>query len=370
MMTIVDTDKLNAKYKCIFCTMLTEKASEYITDLRGWLLLKNGITKCWEWIETGRYCGDDIYGVVEENECLTGFLYYAIEAEDLNDKSGGAWCSIVEAIMYIARKVYEKDGYTSFPEPVEEVEEDMIQLAIERLSETADVQDYTDEIYDLCLKETAIADIQHRFALYQMKFDFTKLNEKYKCVFLLTLAEKAVSCIENEAERDYAKCALEACWEWVDTGKHSGATLIEFIGDDDSGLYYYEFTEREPIVTTALNFVVTAVSFVARIAFENEGVRDMPKFAAVTTDAVIPYVLDRFTMCYKDTNAYISDVYKLALTEKNGLIAYNEAITEVQKNQIKAALEFVKDTADVDEYINELYHLCLKETDITHIKPC
>lgn len=290
---------------------------------------------CWEWIETGRYCGDDIYGVVEDNICLTGFLYYAIEAKKVNNKSTGAWSSIVEAIMYIARKVYEKDGYTSFPDPIAQVEEAMIQLAIELLSETDDVQDYTDEIYNLCLKETDLESIKQRFGLYQINIDFTKLSENHKCVFLLILAEKSLSCIDNEEERKYAKCALDACWEWLDTGKYSGASLIEFTGDDDNGLFHYEITELEPIVTTAFNMVVTAVSFVARIAFENEGVLDMPKFAAVTTDAVIPYVLHRFTMCYKDTNSYITNVYKLAMKYNGGYLGFNHTITEDQKKKYR-----------------------------------
>lgn len=367
-MTFVDMDRMNTRYKCIFYALLAEKASAYITDLRAHLLLKNAITHCWEWIETGRYCGDDFYDVVVEETRYTGFLHLCDKAYSSNDKSAGAWNCIIGAIMYISRKAYEKDGYTSFPEAVGEVKEDMVQEFIGFLSETADVQEYIDEIYDLCLKETAIADIQRRFGLYQMKIDFAKLNNKYKCAFLLILVEKGLSCIEKEAQRDYAKRALDACWEWLNTGKHSGATLIEFAGDEDNGLYNYEITEKEPIVTTALNMVVTVVSFAARMAFEREGVRDIPKFAAVTTDAVVPYVLDRFTMCYKNTDSRVSNAYKLALIDYGEYIGLKDDITEVEKNKIAQALEFVMDTVDVEAYINEFYALCLNETDIASIK--
>lgn len=369
-MTFADFDQLNMKYRCILYALLAEKASAYITDLRAHLLLKNAITYSWEWIETGRYCGNDFFDVVIEEMQLTGLLFYLGRAQKSNDKSAGAWGCIVDAIMYIARKAYEKDGYTSaaFPEAIGQVKDYFIQLAIESLLKTADVQEYIEEVYDLCLKETAIADIQRRFGLYQMKIDFAKLNDKYKCAFLLILVEKGLSCIEKETQRDYAKRALDACWEWLDTGKHSGATLIEFAGDEDNGLYNYEITEKEPIVTTALNMVVTVVSFAARMAFEREGVRDIPKFAAVTTDAVVPYVLDRFTMCYKNTDSRVSNAYKLALIDYGEYIGLKDDITEVEKNKIAQALEFVMDTADVEAYINEFYALCLNETDIASIK--
>lgn len=316
-MTIVDTNKMNVKYKCIYCIMLLEKTSELITDLTESRVLRNAVTHCWEWIETGRYCGQDFLQAVIDEMRTTGFLDYHIDANIKNDiKSSEIWNSNVFSIMYIVRKAYEKDGYTRFPEAVGEVHESNVQYAIEALSKIADIEAYTDEIYELCLKETKISDIQRRFGLYQMDIDFAKLSEKYKCVFLLMLAEKLLSCIENEEERDYSQSALQACWEWLDIGRHSGASLIDFVGDDDSGIFSYEIAEEEPVVTAALNFVVTAVSFVSRIAFENEGVQDMPKFAAVTTDAVIPYVLDRFTMCYTNANQYISNVYKICLEER------------------------------------------------------
>lgn len=367
-MTFVDMDRMNTRYKCIFYALLAEKAFQYITDLRGSLLVKNAITHCWEWIETGRYCGDDFHDILMEETYLTGFTHYLADAQEKNDKSAGAWNCIVYTILHFARKAYEKDGYEHFPESIEQVHDYFIQLAIEALSETANVEDYTDEVYDLCLKKTDLESIRQRFNLYQLNFDFSKLSEKYKCVFLLILSEKALSCIENEEEREYAKRALEACWEWLDTGKHSGASLIEFTGDEDNGLYNYEITEKEPIVTTALNMVVTVVSFAARLAFEREGVRDMPKFAAATTDAVVPYVLDRFTMCYKDTDSRVSNAYKLALEYEGGYPGYYDNITKEEKNKIAQALEFVMDTADVEAYINEFYALCLNETDIASIK--
>lgn len=98
-MTTVDFDKLNTKYKCILYVVLAEKASEYITDLRARLLLKNAITHCWEWIETGRYCGNDFLDVVVEEMQLTGFLFYLGRAQKSNDKSAGAWGCIKHYII-------------------------------------------------------------------------------------------------------------------------------------------------------------------------------------------------------------------------------------------------------------------------------
>lgn len=159
-MTLVDIEKLDTENKCIFCTMLIEKAYEYIADSRGKLFIKNALTHCWEWLETGRYCGDDFYNAVIEDVYLTGFLYCAIAAEKASNKSTGAWYCIEETMMYIARKAYEKDGNRDFDEAIEEVQEECIEKAIEFLSETADIQDYTDEVYNLCLSEMDLESIK------------------------------------------------------------------------------------------------------------------------------------------------------------------------------------------------------------------
>lgn len=84
-MTFADFDQLNMKYRCILYALLAEKASAYITDLRAHLLLKNAITYSWEWIETGRYCGNDFFDVVIEEMQLTGLLFYLGRAQKSNE---------------------------------------------------------------------------------------------------------------------------------------------------------------------------------------------------------------------------------------------------------------------------------------------
>lgn len=313
-MTFIDIDRLTPKYRLVYSIMLAEKAREFISEYRGLLIIKNILTHCWEWLETQRYCGDDFYEYFDEEIHETGLRIFLERATDIVTEN--AWDCIIYTVAHVTRKVCEHEGQTTFSESISEYKESFIQNAIESLSQCGNVENYTDELYNLCLKETKIADIQNRFGLYQLNINFSELSEKYKCVLLLMLSDKTLSCIENEEQRNCSARALQTCWEWLHTGKHSGSILMDFIGDEDNGLYCCEITEKEPVVTVALNFVLTTVSFVSRIAFENEGVQDMPKFAAVTTDTVIPYVLDRFKMCYKNANQYIFNVYKICLEER------------------------------------------------------
>lgn len=175
-----------------------------------------------------------------------------------------------------------------------------------------------DEIFRISFKmfedfKEALVNIDE---LYQVKIDISKLNVKYKCVLFLMLAEEILDCISDEEKCAFAKSALQNCWEWLDTGAHSADSLLRFTGDEDTGLYNDEITEKEPVAKAAINFVLNAVSYVAREAFVSEGVQEIPRFAAAVTDTIFPYALDRFAVCRKDADEYISNVYKICLEER------------------------------------------------------
>lgn len=152
--------------------------------------------------------------------------------------------------------------------------------------------------------------------LYEVKIDITKLTPKYRCVLFLMLAEKLLERIANEEKSAYAKSALQYCWEWLDTGRHSADELFGFVEDEDKGLYHNEITEKEAVPKAAINFILNAVSYVAREAFVSVGTKEVPRLAAAVTDTIFPYVLDRFAMCEKDADEYISNVYKICLEER------------------------------------------------------
>lgn len=56
-----------------------------------------------------------------------------------------------------------------------------------------------------------------------------ELNDEYKCIFCVMLAEKAKKYLKNEDAYILIENAIEKCWEWIEFGRKSGDVFYNII---------------------------------------------------------------------------------------------------------------------------------------------
>ena len=83
----------------------------------------------------------------EEN----GFTIF--EEMENDEKIIAAWHCVIYAVAYISRAAYEKEGAIYFPEPIELVDDDIVQHMIQSLLVCdSKEREYIENVYQDCLK--------------------------------------------------------------------------------------------------------------------------------------------------------------------------------------------------------------------------
>ena len=117
----MDIAKLNSKDKCVLAIKLAEKAYLYIKDNNAKNFINNAIEVSWEWIRSGKKAGEVLYNFLDDED--TGFTLFQEMEEDEHCIS--AWDCIIDAIAYVSRAAYEKEGEKYLPEPIELVDDNI-----------------------------------------------------------------------------------------------------------------------------------------------------------------------------------------------------------------------------------------------------
>lgn len=126
----MDINKLVKEGKCILAIKSAERASLYLQEDAYKDLIHNAIKFCWEWMDTYRNnFGDTLYTFLDNEE--DGFTVFQEMEKD--EKKVHAWDCIIDAIAYVSRAAYEKDGIKFFPEPIEIVDDHILDHMIQSL---------------------------------------------------------------------------------------------------------------------------------------------------------------------------------------------------------------------------------------------
>lgn len=77
-----------------------------------------------------------------------------LQCEEENIDCINLWNCIINAIAYIARKAYEKEGINFFPEPILLVDDEIIKESIESLIQyNCEEKEFIQKIYQEYIKE-------------------------------------------------------------------------------------------------------------------------------------------------------------------------------------------------------------------------
>lgn len=146
----MDITKLEQKNKCIFAIKLAEKASSYLQECNGIGLINEAIETSWKWVHTEENLGEVLYDFLDNEE--NGFTLFQEMEED--EKNISAWDCIIDAVGYVSRAAYEKEGVKYLPEPIEIVDDNIFNHMIHSLILCDSIErEYIERVYQKCLEE-------------------------------------------------------------------------------------------------------------------------------------------------------------------------------------------------------------------------
>lgn len=146
----MDITKLEQKSKSIFAIKLAEKACSYLQESNAKDLLDEAIKVGWQWVRTEENLGEVLYNYLDNEE--NGFTFFQETEED--EKNISAWDCIIDAVAYISRVAYEKEGAKYLPEPIEIVDDSIFSHMVHSLILCNDMEcEYIETIYKKCLEE-------------------------------------------------------------------------------------------------------------------------------------------------------------------------------------------------------------------------
>ena len=145
----MDITKLNQKNKCIFSIKLAEKVTLYLKKDHSNDIINEAIGIYWKWIYTEENVGEVLYDFLDNEE--NGLTLFQEMEED--EKNIYAWDCIIDAIAYISRISYEKEGVRCLPEPIEMVDDNILIHMIHSLILCDSIEkEYIENIYKECLE--------------------------------------------------------------------------------------------------------------------------------------------------------------------------------------------------------------------------
>ena len=125
----MDINKMNYLEKCIFAIKIGEYASGIFDGDSEKTLIDEALGIAKEWVDSEQEAGETLYFFLDNED--NGFTL-SQEMEE-NETKINAWNCIIDAVAFVARAAYEKEGQEYFPEPIEIVDDSVISHMIQSL---------------------------------------------------------------------------------------------------------------------------------------------------------------------------------------------------------------------------------------------
>ena len=115
---------LNSNEKVAFFLGIGELTLKNMTENEYLIKVREALDLCWDWYETKKPTGDEIYSYLDDGTEFGGlFIYMQMDQEKANEK---IWDVLVDAITYINREAYEFNNEKHVPSPIENVDDDLV----------------------------------------------------------------------------------------------------------------------------------------------------------------------------------------------------------------------------------------------------
>lgn len=94
------------------------ETNEYYSEIR------KSLDICWEWAKTREITGDEIYYLLDDGTEFGGL--FIIMQMDTNIENEPKWDCIIDCISYVARIAFLDKNEAYLPEPIENIDEEII----------------------------------------------------------------------------------------------------------------------------------------------------------------------------------------------------------------------------------------------------
>ncbi|MDR4314812.1 hypothetical protein CHH55_20540 [Niallia circulans] len=108
--------------KVIFFLGLSEKVLSVFSRKEDQMLAQEVIYKCWEWLKGKENIGVILYELLDNEE--NGITI--IQEMSDNETDVIAWNCVIDAVAYISRKAFEREGVKYYPEPIALVDDTLV----------------------------------------------------------------------------------------------------------------------------------------------------------------------------------------------------------------------------------------------------
>ncbi|QKG84623.1 hypothetical protein GXN76_09130 [Kroppenstedtia pulmonis] len=130
-------NQISTDARVSFYLVLAEKVIPIIEGAEGYPKAREALDRCWEWVEYKTGSGDQLYELLDDE--FTGIEIYAQLEKD--PQKSLVWVCIGYALAYTIRKMYEHEGEKYFPEPINLVDEELIDYFMEAIRGLESYQD-------------------------------------------------------------------------------------------------------------------------------------------------------------------------------------------------------------------------------------
>jgi regulator of RNase E activity RraB len=113
---------INEEARVAYLLCLTEKIINQVAE--GKNDVRNAINMCWEWVEEKKYHADDIYEVFVNDEAQGVAMYYEFTEDPQQEV---IWLCFNYAMEYTIWQAYEYEDAEAVPQPIEIVDDEMIE---------------------------------------------------------------------------------------------------------------------------------------------------------------------------------------------------------------------------------------------------
>lgn len=162
-----------------------------------------------------------------------------------------------------------------------------------------------------------------------MKY-WDSLDREKQVSFYLGLSENIVSLLENSMFYNDVRKALDLCWNWFETKKVLGDELYTLLDDgtEYNGLFIKMQMDEEKANEPIWECIVTAISFVNKVAFESENVAYLLSPLEFIEENLISYFLENYSMIALKHNILVNDfliyLLKTSINNKDDVMKFFE----------------------------------------------
>lgn len=138
---------LSNEKKTAFFIGVSEKSVTFLKNEHQAELARNAVECCWEWLINRKYNGEFFYELLDNEE--NGITIISEMTDDTVELA--IWNCLIDTIAFVSRQAYDGEGAEYFPEPIELVDDNLVEHLLKCYYTVFAGGEYIDMLLDFLL---------------------------------------------------------------------------------------------------------------------------------------------------------------------------------------------------------------------------